>query len=403
MRARRRQAQRPRQCRLHRAPSHLLRDARQLLVRRLLQGSRDRARLEPGHEGIRPAEGQADGHRLYRRRRGLRSLEEDRRPAGVAHHPHRRLGQFLADGRHGPVRSVLGNLLRPWRQDLGRPAGLAGGRWRPFHRDLESRVHAVRAARRRPAQSAAEALDRHRRGARARRGRAAGRARQLRHRSVRRADPCDRGADRRRSAWRAEGLAARDRRPSARLVVPDRGRRAALERGPRLCAAPDHAPRDAPCAASRRARAAHVSPGLRAGARDGAGLSGTGAGRRLDQGDAAAGGDALPQDAGARAVDPRREVGLPEEGRHVRRRHRVHALRHLRLPARPDPGRAEVARHRRRSGGVHRCDEPPAREGARGLGRLAEIPRPKASGFRCARSSAPPNFSATRPRPPRAW
>ena len=60
MRARRRQAQRPRQCRLHRAPPHLLRDARQLLVRRLLQGPRDRARLEPGHQGIRPAEGQAD-------------------------------------------------------------------------------------------------------------------------------------------------------------------------------------------------------------------------------------------------------------------------------------------------------------------------------------------------------
>ena len=55
MRARRRQAQRPRQCRLHRAPPHLLRDARQLLVRRLLQGPRDRARLEPDHQGIRPA------------------------------------------------------------------------------------------------------------------------------------------------------------------------------------------------------------------------------------------------------------------------------------------------------------------------------------------------------------
>ena len=27
-------------------------------------------------------------------------------------------GQFLADGRHRPVRPVLGNLLRPWRQDL---------------------------------------------------------------------------------------------------------------------------------------------------------------------------------------------------------------------------------------------------------------------------------------------
>ena len=55
MRARRRQAQRPRQCRLHRAPSHLLRDARQFLVRRLLQGARDRAGLEPDHQGIRAA------------------------------------------------------------------------------------------------------------------------------------------------------------------------------------------------------------------------------------------------------------------------------------------------------------------------------------------------------------
>ena len=68
MRARRRQAQRPRQCRLHRAPPHLLRDARQFLVRRLLQGPRHRARLEPDHQGVRPAEGQADGDGLYRRR-----------------------------------------------------------------------------------------------------------------------------------------------------------------------------------------------------------------------------------------------------------------------------------------------------------------------------------------------
>ena len=45
VRARRRQAQRPGERRPHRAPPHLLRDARQLLVRRLLQGRRDRLRL----------------------------------------------------------------------------------------------------------------------------------------------------------------------------------------------------------------------------------------------------------------------------------------------------------------------------------------------------------------------
>ncbi len=52
MRARRRQAQRSRQCRLYRAPPHLLRDARQFLVRRLLQGARHRARLGADHQGI---------------------------------------------------------------------------------------------------------------------------------------------------------------------------------------------------------------------------------------------------------------------------------------------------------------------------------------------------------------
>ena len=179
MRARRRQAQRPRQCRLHRAPPHLLRDARQLLVRRLLQGPRHRARLEPGHQGIRAAQGQADRHRLRRRRSGVRSLEEDRGPAGVADHPHRRLRQFLADGRHRPVRAVLGNLLRPRRQDSRRAARLARRRGRPLHRDLESRVHAVRAAAGRAAHRPAAAVDRHRHGARAHRRGAAGHPRQL--------------------------------------------------------------------------------------------------------------------------------------------------------------------------------------------------------------------------------
>ena len=49
MRPRRRQAQRPRQCRLHRAPPHVLRDARQFFVRRLFQGRRDRRRLDADH------------------------------------------------------------------------------------------------------------------------------------------------------------------------------------------------------------------------------------------------------------------------------------------------------------------------------------------------------------------
>ena len=52
VRARRRQAQRPRERRLHRAAPHLLRDAGELLLRRLLQGGRDRLRLGVRDQGL---------------------------------------------------------------------------------------------------------------------------------------------------------------------------------------------------------------------------------------------------------------------------------------------------------------------------------------------------------------
>jgi len=78
-----------------------------------------------------------------------------------------------------------------------------------------------------------------------------------------------------------------------------------------------------------------------------------------------AGRDAVPQDAGAGPVDPRREEQLLEEGRHVRRRHRVYAVRHLWLSARPHPGCAAQPRHFSRHRLLHRCDGAAARESAR--------------------------------------
>ena len=88
-------------------------------------------------------EGQAAGHRLSHRRRGGRLLEEDRRLFRRPHHPHRDLGQFLGDGRHRPVRSVLGDLHRPRRAHLGRPSRQPRGGWRPLPRILEPGLHAV--------------------------------------------------------------------------------------------------------------------------------------------------------------------------------------------------------------------------------------------------------------------
>ena len=125
MRSRGRQAQRPRQCRLHRAPPHLLRNAREFLVRRLFQGPRDRARVEPADEGVGPQPGPADRHRLPHRRRGVRPVEEDLRPAREPDHPHPDQGQFLGDGRRRPVRALLGDLLRSRRAHPRRPAGTA--------------------------------------------------------------------------------------------------------------------------------------------------------------------------------------------------------------------------------------------------------------------------------------
>ena len=71
-----------------------------------------------------------------------------------AHRAHRRqqgravrVRQFLADGRHGPVRPVQRDLLRPRPGHRRRTAGIAGRRGRSLHRDLEPRVHAVRSRR----------------------------------------------------------------------------------------------------------------------------------------------------------------------------------------------------------------------------------------------------------------
>ena len=98
-------------------------------------------------------------------------------------------------------------------------------------------------------------------------------ARQLRHRPVQGADRRLGAGDRRAGDGRPQGLAPRHRRSPARVELPHRRRRAAVERRARLRAPPHHAPRHAPRASARRRGAADVSPGAVAGARDGRHLS----------------------------------------------------------------------------------------------------------------------------------
>jgi alanyl-tRNA synthetase len=129
MRARRRQAQRPRERRLHRASPHLLRDAGQLQLRRLLQARRHQLRL-----------GAAD--RVYKLPKDKLTVtvyaEDDEaydiwtKEIGVPAERVIRIGdnkgalrlrQLLDDGRHRPLRPVHRDLLRPRRAHLGRPPG----------------------------------------------------------------------------------------------------------------------------------------------------------------------------------------------------------------------------------------------------------------------------------------
>ena len=122
------------------------------------------------------------------------------------------------------------------------------------------------------ARQPAAPVDRHRHGPGAPGGGAAGQARQLRHRPDARADRgLGRGVED-RSRRPVQDVAPRDRRPSALVRVPDRRWRAAVERRPRLRAAPDHAPRHAPRAPDRLHGTADVEAGAGAGAADGPGL-----------------------------------------------------------------------------------------------------------------------------------
>ena len=261
VRPRRGQAQRPGQRRLHRPPPHLLRDARQLLLRRLLQGRGDRAGVEAGHRRPRPAQGAADGHRLCRGRRRRGAVAQDRRPARGADRPHSDIGQLLDHGRQRSVRALFGDLLRPRTFRGRRAARLPRRGRRPLRRDLEPRLHAVRAGGGRHRARPSTSVDRHRHGPGALLHGAAGRHQHLRDRSLPHPDRRQRRGAQVQGGGRGARQPPGDRRPPALRLLPHRRRDQPLQRGAGLCAAADHAAGHAPRLPARRERAGDAYPG----------------------------------------------------------------------------------------------------------------------------------------------
>ena len=208
--------------------------------------------MGPLDRGLRPEPRRHLGHGLrgrpaarHRPRRGGgRRVAGDRR-AARADRAVQPQGELLGVRPDRPLRPVLGALPRP-RPGLRQGRRPAGRRQRALHGVLEPRVHAVRPGAAQHAHAAPGQEHRHRARAGAARVAAAGRAERVRDRRLPAAGRAGGGAQRPRLRHRLpDGPRAADpRRPRARHELPARGRRRALQRGPRLPAAADHAPGD---------------------------------------------------------------------------------------------------------------------------------------------------------------
>ena len=382
--------------RQHRPPSDLLRDARQLRLRRLLQGGGDRVRLGAlaGRLRLRPRADLGDG---LRRRRGARPRPRhggDRALEGAAAFP--RSGSSCCRGRRTSGRPAAKGPCGPCSElYIDRGEAFGGPDDRPgddTDRFLEYwnlvftayDLHEDGSLTELPAKNIDTGLGLERMAVIQQGVDSVFDTDLLRPLVDLAAELSGRpyGGD---DAGRDPGDADH-RRPRPRLGPADRRRRRPLERAPRLRAAADHAPRDLPGprarpgaalprAASPSARSrcsAPVNPALVA-ERDAImrwiDYEEESFGRTLDRGSQLL--ERLIADA--EAASTVLDLG----------RGRLRAPRHLRLPLRPDPRAGRRARPQRRRRGLRGADGAAARAGpdAAASARRGRRPTTRVIGF----------------------